>query len=191
MPPYDVTALRLEAARNLGFTAGFMVAQKRAFTGSLADYRELSGEQQVALSAEMFRLVRTNPEKYAPAQVAVAERGGFSEYSNLPQIPSVLQAGLVGAVEGLKSAPMTAAAGVSEVVKAAGSVVRTVGQEAGGVVRETAGSILGVKISTLAWVAAGGVFLYFVINSPAGARAAAYTVERVAPVRRNPSRRHR
>lgn len=189
MALYDTTALRLEAARNLGYTAGFMAATGRDFTGTITDYQQLSVDQQQALTREMFRVVAANPARFAPLQVAVATGGSFADFKNVPQPLTPTAAALVGAGEGLVDLPVNIGLAGAALVHSAGTIVRAVGTEAGGVVNATAGSILGVKISTVLWVAGGGVLLYFLATSTAGEKAAAYAVRRV--VRRNPRRRRR
>lgn len=190
MPAYDATALRLTAARNLGITAGFRVATRRDFTGSILDFQQLSTEQKQAVSAEMYRLIRERPQDYPAAVVTTAQAGSFADFKNVPEPLSPGAAALVGAGEGLVNLPQNIGLAGAAVVRGAGTIVRAAGTELGGAVNATAGSLLGVKVSTLAWVALGGVFLYFLANSGAGAKAAAYTVERVLP-RRNPCHRRR
>jgi hypothetical protein len=55
--PLDLTAARLEAARNTGITVEFRRAQGRDFTGSVADYARLDQGQQLRLTAELSRLL--------------------------------------------------------------------------------------------------------------------------------------
>lgn len=180
MAAYDLTALRLAAARNLGYTAGFRVAQGRDFTGSRDDYRLLAPDQQSALGAEMFRIIRADPSAWPAILGAVAAGPSFGEFGRTVRPPSVGLALLTGAGQGLADLPDNLGRGGAAVVHAAGTVLQAAGTE----VNRTAGSLLGFKFSTLAWAGAAGLFLYFLANSPAGARSAAWTVERLRSPRR-------
>lgn len=101
----DVVTLRLAAARNLGITASFEAQTSRSFTGTRADYAELTPPQQEALTDEMLRLIRESPDQFTSQQVAVAsaQTRPFSQPTAIEQ-QSLVTAAAQGAAQGAVNA---------------------------------------------------------------------------------------
>lgn len=102
----SIASLRVEAARNTGVTVSFFQRFGRDFNGSVADYSELTVAQQAALTDEMEAIIRANPDRFTPQQVAVANSHGGKKFTDIVkgvEDKTVIQAALEGAGEGLSN----------------------------------------------------------------------------------------
>lgn len=147
----DVPTLRVTAARNLGIVATFETQIGRAFTGSVADYRDLNADQQRALTDEMLRVIRANPDQFTQQQLGVAnaQTRPFSQPTALEQ-QTALDAAAAGAAEGAANA----AGFVQNLLVAASS---TGGKVLGNLLGDSLGGIL-IKLGIAALVL-GAVYL--------------------------------
>lgn len=156
--PIDLTAVRLEAARNTGITVEFQRDMHRAFTGSIADYQDLTQDQQLRLAAEMQKILKAAPPAVAAADNATVQ-GAIARLGSPPPPPPPSTAVLLaeGAIEGLTSIPANIAKGVTATVKYTNTL-------AGDAFTAATGSTLGSLLTKLgiAAIVVGGVYLFVV-----------------------------
>lgn len=141
---WDITPLRLEAARNAGVTAAFTRRTGRQFTGASSDYVDLTQAEQFKVNDEMARLVKASPSQF-PAEVV--KRIGKLDVI-VPPTPGVLESLKDGAIEGLTNYPKTIGSVVNKAFTAA-----------------TGGQTLGSTLNRTLLIAGGVALLYLLVSS--------------------------
>lgn len=141
---WDISPLRLVAARNAGVTAAFTARTGRQFTGSVADYGDLTQPEQFRVNDEMARLVKATPGEFPPE--VVQRIGGLDVV--IPPPPSVLDGIREGALEGLVNFPKTVGTVVGSTFTAA-----------------TGGQTIGSTLNRALLIGGGVLLLYLLVSS--------------------------